>query len=894
MKSQNNIKLATTLLFLVWTLLLGMLLFLSTNHFRQTTRDIALAQARVFFNKDLAFRQWVSNHGGLYVPITEQSPPNPYLSHIAKRDIVDPDGIPLTLLNPAYATRQINEAFFEEYGVNGNITSQKLLRPENAPDEWELAALKRFDLGEKEVFEFTKIEGEPFLRLIKPLMTQQGCLKCHAHQGYKVNDVRGGTGIVLPIASLTSQEYQSVFMVKISLFILWLFGSILILFGHRKLSAANKERDEVLEDVEVLLEKRTTHLQEAIIAQKAVEIQLRDATEFAIAANETKSSFLANMSHEIRTPMNAIIGLTELAVDTELNPEQADYLHKIQYSSTSLLSIINDILDFSKIEAGKFNLEQVDFSPADLISAMSAMFSSLAKDKGLELFLDLDSSLPVALQGDPARLNQVLINLLSNAVKFSDKGEVKLLIEQIDQKDDTVKVRFSVIDSGIGMDKEVQERIFTSFSQADTSHSRKYGGTGLGLSISKKLVELMGGTITVDSAVGRGSLFSFILELPVGDEAGVVALGSLGQQISGLPSDKDPVLLRGCRILLVEDNEINQQVALEKLRRKGMVVDLAINGQEGVKAATAGDYDAILMDIQMPVMDGYRATAAIREQQAAANVEKRIPIIAMTANAMTGDKKKSLQAGMDDHISKPIDTNLLYHTLLHWINPVPNATMKSTPAMVEQEDTEVPLPNNLPGLEIGNGLNNMEGNSALYRKLLANFLRDYEDVANKISAALTESDHIQARLLSHTVKGVSGNLGAVDLYKAATLLEKGIGANDDCGIAELVDNFNSQLHIVMESIRELPLHEEQPDKSAQKANVDVQKIILQVTELDHLLKKNNFQAVSKLTDLKSSLQALGLGDELTGLEKYIDKFAFQQAREVVNDIQQKLAADFRK
>ena len=657
MKSQYPLKRATVTLLLGWTMLFVLLLLLSGSHLRQTTSAIALSEARAHFNKDVAFRQWTARHGGLYVPATEKTPPNPYLSHIASRDISSSDGTKLTLMNPAYAIRQLNEMFTENYGITGHLTSLKLMRPENAPDDWEKAALLRFEEGVKEVTEFTSIAGKPYLRLIQPLITKPGCLKCHAHQDYKVGDIRGGIGVSLPMTLLYSKEQQSLFMLKILLASLWFLGISLILWGKYKLSQAHRERDNAYENMEDLLTERTAHLRESISK--------------AEAASQAKSEFLATMSHEIRTPMNAIIGFVELTMDSELAPKQVNYLSKVQAASNSLLGIINDILDFSKVEAGKLDVESVDFNPASLIDKILALFSGMVSDKRLDLVCDLDSRLPRVLQGDVNRLNQVLVNLVSNAVKFTEKGEVKVLIEELDRDLTMVKVKFSVIDTGIGMEKDVLSKIFSAFTQADSSTTREYGGTGLGLSICKQLVELMGGTIEVESRVGQGSNFSFMLDLPIGNETQFMGSDKSDYIVKPdkiIETKIDSALLTGKQVLLVEDNLINQQVALEKLKKIGLIVDLAADGQEAVKAAVEKKYAAILMDVHMPIMDGYQATIAIRQQEAANGDGCRVPIIAMTANAMVGDREKSLQSGMDEHLSKPIDTNLLQQTLLDLIN----------------------------------------------------------------------------------------------------------------------------------------------------------------------------------------------------------------------------------
>ncbi|MBV8466727.1 MAG: response regulator [Burkholderiales bacterium] len=512
------------------------------------------------------------------------------------------------------------------------------------------------------------------------------------------------------------------------------------------------------------------------------------ARRLAEEATRAKSMFLANMSHEIRTPMNAIIGMAHLALKTPLSPKQRDYVEKIHTAGVSLLGIINDILDFSKIEAGKLDIESVEFDLDEVIGNVATLTEARAQEKGLSFLIDVPAEVPRKLRGDPLRLGQVMINLINNAVKFTDVGEVRLSVAVRDRDDDGVLLDFTVRDTGIGMSKELRETLFQPFTQADGTTTRRFGGTGLGLSISRRLVEMMGGQIMVESTPQLGSTFRFFLRL---------AHGSLHEERLPIREPDDPPVMpnfAGVRVLLVEDNEINQQIATELLQAAGVSVDVAGNGREALDILLPMEhipYDMILLDVQMPIMDGFATIRALRAEAHLAD----IPVIAMTAHALLEERNRCLASGMNDHIAKPINPHTLFETVARWSVDRPRETL----AAVVTPQITLPV---IDGLDMGTGLARTMGDRALYLDLLYRFEEEQRDVTETIRSAIP-GDRALAQRLAHTLKSLAGLIGADSVEEAAAALESSLLNPGDWGDDGLIDTVDAALAPLLKRIAAL-------------------------------------------------------------------------------------------
>nr|WP_232849782.1 ATP-binding protein [Bowmanella yangjiangensis] len=584
--------------------------------------------------------------------------------------------------------------------------------------------------------------------------------------------------------------------------------------------------------------------------------QLAVARHDAEAATEAKSAFLARMSHELRTPINAITGLSRLALETRSTNEQRSHLLNVLDAGEILLRLVNDILDFSRIEAGKLTIDMVPFAPREVVKCALNMHMLQARAKNLQLIEKISPDMPTQLLGDPWRIKQILNNLVSNAVKFTDSGDVtiELTARQLPDNQNLVLLEGAVRDTGIGLSQDQQDALFQSFSQADDSITRKYGGTGLGLAICKQLCDLMDGRIWIESTPGEGACFRFSLPLAQVNKASMQTVVLAKETL--IPDWSQ------YRLLLVEDNEVNRRVALGILQKTKVEVVVAENGQQAISKLQDEFFDAVLMDIQMPVMDGLTAAVIIRQ-----DMELQIPIIAMTAHAMETDRQKSLKAGMNGHLAKPFDNSSLFSILAEHLPTERTITASDTP----NSDSLTWQNEQLAGLEVQQSITRLGGNPELYRTLLCSFYRDQQDTPTQLRQQLAEAQFTVLFRLIHSLKSSSAYIGALGLSSQCSALEPILehGPCDPKAILMIAEELEHLLQGLAPMVKE-----QQMAHSMSLSESDLVEALRQILDL---LKHSDFQVEDKLFALRDITEDSLISERLAEIIKKVEDVEYERA-----------------
>lgn len=595
--------------------------------------------------------------------------------------------------------------------------------------------------------------------------------------------------------------------------------------------------------------------------------------------DKIKTRFFANMSHEIRTPMNAILGLTYLLKRNNPTPEQGERLDKIAVASRHLLSIINNILDFSKIESGTFTLEKMSFPVSAVLDHTRSLLEDAAKAKGLTIKIDYNDA-PHWLVGDQTRLRQALLNYASNALKFTDQGSISLrckLVQSQEAEKDVV-IRFEVQDTGIGIEASKIPELFKAFKQVDASTTRKYGGTGLGLAITQRLAEMMGGQVGVESEPGKGSLFWFTARLQKGEQVIVETSGNAEQEIRERHV--------GARVLLVEDDPINQEVAKVLLIEAGLSVDIAGDGQQAIEKIKANPYDLVLMDIQMPIMDGIEATQIIRQMPD----KKELPILALTANIFEEYRHRCTEAGMSDFIAKPVDPIALFATMLKWlpksanISPAVFQTIPAPASTSSISDTDLYAHLiDITGLDINRGLASVRGKLEKYWPLLKEFVQRHADDMVTLKKLLDQHLIEEPNRIAHTLKGSAGTLGLVQIQTAAGRLEAALSTGET-DVTKLIDEIAESQKLLASQVGQINLEDEN-----KTVGCDIPQANRILAEITPLLQLGDFKANQAIKENLPLLRASLDKVQMSYLESAINNYDYPKALQVVQEIRSKEA-----